>query len=448
MSFRKRTESEVARNTMWSLAEEGSVLVTALIATVFLTPTLGGVGYGDYASMFALIGPFTAFAQSGVTLSILEHSVGLDENPTVLARSCMSIVMCISAIVAPIGIILMMLCVPRIDTGTVVLFMLGEVVVQSVWCNIGALVQSLYGYRQGVFLRFLSQFSRASIVIGLSLSDRLTLATLAVVNLVVFAGFSVIAIVIAARSSLGLILPGRIVRSHASSTAKYGTGISASIAHNTGDNFILNWKGPVGETGLYAAGQRLVSMAMIPLIALTASTHFAVLRSIRDTSDQRTKALRFSIVGLIYAIPMMFLVILLAPLAPVVLRSHEFDGTTDVIRLLAPVIILRGLGGFPMNGLLGLGRNKLRTTLLVSNAIVAISLYMLLIPNHSWHGAIVATLISETYSLTASWIALVLAQRRADRDAVSADDDLAAQSEMNDAVIEISDIVALTQETI
>jgi len=78
---------------------------------------------------------------------------------------------------------------------------------------------------------------------------------------------------------------------------------------------------------------------------------------------------------------------------------------------------VRSLGTFAMNGLLGLGRNALRTALLVANAIASVGLYLLWIPPYSWRGADVGTLVSETLLFTASWTALYLCQRRAEQGA-------------------------------
>ena len=74
-------------------------------------------------------------------------------------------------------------------------------------------------------------------------------------------------------------------------------------------------------------------------------------------------------------------------------------------------MILRGVGVFPLNGLLGLGRGVLRAKLLVGSALFTLALYAAFIPKYSWRGALVATLVSETVLCASSWITLLLCER-------------------------------------
>ena len=102
---------------------------------------------------------------------------------------------------------------------------------------------------------------------------------------------------------------------------------------------------------------------------------------------------------------------IIAPWVPDILTS-DFAGTSQILQLLAPFVILRSIGAFPMNGLLGLGRNDVRTRLLVGNALLSIVLYIALIPTYSWRGALVSTLISESSLFASSWAGLAFCERR------------------------------------
>ena len=79
MPHRKRRR-EVAKNTLWSIADEGIVLVVSVVGLLVRVPQLGDQQYGAYAALFALIGPLTAFPQSGVPLTVLEHTMRNDES--------------------------------------------------------------------------------------------------------------------------------------------------------------------------------------------------------------------------------------------------------------------------------------------------------------------------------------------------------------------------------
>jgi O-antigen/teichoic acid export membrane protein len=74
-----------------------------------------------------------------------------------------------------------------------------------------------------------------------------------------------------------------------------------------------------------------------------------------------------------------------------------------------------------MNGLLGLSRNRVRATILLSNAVLSLVLYVALIPTFSWRGAVAATLIVESTLFVSAWVALAACQRRAtDAGAIAA----------------------------
>ena len=436
MPHRKRRR-EVAKNTLWSIADEGIVLVVSMVGLLVLVPELGDQQYGAYAALFALIGPLTAFPQSGVPLTVLEHTMRNDESVETVARSCMSIAVLMSALLTPVCIVLGLLFYDSIDPVTIVLFMIGEVFLQSIWLTFTTVTQVARSYRTGVMLRIASQLMRVAVILGLLIADKVTLGHIALANCIMLALRMVIALLAARWLHLDSALPGRIERGHVRSTLTYSAGISASIAHNDSDKVVLGTLGMQREVGIYAAGQRIVALAMLPLNGFTTSTHFAALSGARHTEDQRRKAIRFSLVAAVYAVPTAIALFLLAPIVPRFLGS-DFDDSVEVIRLLTPVLILRGLGVFPMNGLLALGYNPLRSRILVFNALFSIGLYLLLIPTYSWHGAVMGTIISEAVALGLAWGFLVSKQRLADRTAVVDDPDTVLHADALEALEEIT----------
>ena len=436
MPHRKRRR-EVAKNTLWSIADEGIVLVVSVVGLLVLVPQLGDQQYGAYAALFALIGPLTAFPQSGVPLTVLEHTMRNDESVETVARSCMSIAVLMSTVLTPVCIVLGMLFYDSIDPLTIVLFMIGEVFLQSIWLTFTTVTQVARNYQTGVTLRIASQLMRVAVILGLLIADSVTLGNIALANFIVLALRMAIALLSARWFHLDSALPGRIERDHVRSTLTYSVGISASIAHNDSDKVVLGAVGMQREVGIYAAGQRIVALAMLPVNGFTTSAHFAVLSGARDTVDQRQKAIRFSLVAAIYVVPAAIALYFLAPVIPHFLGS-DFDESVEVIRLLAPVLILRGLAVFPMNGLLALGHNPLRSRILVFNALFSISLYLLLIPTYSWRGAIIGTIISEVVAIALAWVFLVSKQRLADRTTPMSDPDILLHEEALEAVEEIT----------
>ena len=84
-----------------------------------------------------------------------------------------------------------------------------------------------------------------------------------------------------------------------------------------------------------------------------------------------------------------------------------------IMQLVAPIAVIRYVGSFACNGLLGLNRNALRMWLLIAGAALSVLLYVLLIPAYSWRGALVGSLVSEVALAAGCWIGLYWCQKRA-----------------------------------
>ena len=111
----------------------------------------------------------------------------------------------------------------------------------------------------------------------------------------------------------------------------------------------------------------------------------------------------------------MFAVLVAAagPLLTIVL-GDSFKDSIPMVRLLAPLVPLRALASFPLNGLMGLGRTFARTMLLVGSAALSMILYIALIPDLRWKGAAYGTLIGEASLAVAAWAMLLYYQRKSD----------------------------------
>lgn len=416
MGLRERAKGEMARNTLLSLANEGFSVVSAILGVLLLIPNLGSTQYGAFASLFAMTGPFAAFAHSGVLLTILEHTVGEGEDIERVGRSCMSISFALSILFAPVCLLLGGAFVNSVGFDTVVLFVLSELIILAGIVMVISLLQAAGGYVYGIVLRVLLQLLRMSVLVALAVAGSLTLPNLILANTFAFVGFLIALVLVAKRLTVAPRIGwGRIERRHVKSTFLYSFGISAGIVQNDGDKFVLEASGHTGDTGVYAAGYRLLGLGMLPLAAFTGSTHWAVLNSFNEAADQWRKAVRFALVSAVYAVPAAIVLALCAPLAPKLL-GDDFDGTASVIRWLAPVVVIRGLSVFPLNGLLALGANPLRTVILVANGLFSLVLYLVLVPPFSWQGAVTATLIGESTMFIAAWTALRHRQRQVHRE--------------------------------
>jgi O-antigen/teichoic acid export membrane protein len=153
-----------------------------------------------------------------------------------------------------------------------------------------------------------------------------------------------------------------------------------------------------------------MQFALVPISALVNAAHLSFLRTGQDANGQMRRAVRLTLASTAYGVLAAVGLFLIAPLAPLVL-SRDFSETTRMLQWLAPLVILRGQWTFPMNGLMGLGRNDLRAKLIVANALFSVALYAALIPAYSWRGAFAASLVTEVSLSASGWVALHWCER-------------------------------------
>jgi O-antigen/teichoic acid export membrane protein len=203
------------------------------------------------------------------------------------------------------------------------------------------------------------------------------------------------------------IRPGRPSTVHVRSSGLYATTISAIALQNDGDKVVLGAAKLGAEVGLYAAAYRLVSMGTVPLRALLGASHRRFLEHDPTVRNQHLRrAVTFACVGVGYGIVFGGALFLAAPLVTLLL-GDEFRGAVVMLQVLAPVVAVRSVAEFGLNGLLGFGRVGVRTTVTIIAALTAMVLYLLLIPTMGWQGAVIGTYASELLLAGLAWTALI-----------------------------------------
>ncbi len=405
-------------DTVWAMGSEVTMVIATMASFILLGSRLGPAGYGAYIAVFSLLAPVSAFTHSGVTLAVFEHVVGDREPIKAVAGSCMTIVLGLGATAALVVGAIAAFTINGIDPTTAVVLVCTELVLASITHTMAALMQVGAGFPSAARLRIGYHLARLSVVVGLALTGELTLARYAVVNLVSTAVVGFIAVAVTSRRLGFAIRPGTPQTRHLRSVGIYSTGISASGVQNDGDKYVLNVSNYPVEGGNYAAAYRLVQLGFMPVNALVNATHVSFLDN--ESDQQVRRALKFAAYASGYGIVLAIALQFVAPIVPRIL-GDDYLATVDMIRWLSPLVALRAMSTFPMNGLLGLGRNDVRTTIQVINAFFAVILYLLLIPPFGWKGALAATTICEVSILVLAWWSLFTWSRRAKADSVSAD---------------------------
>lgn len=409
--WRKRLASAVgsapplAGDTVWALVDQGTALVASTLSFLLLGRTLGPVGYGAFVGIYALIAPFLALSLSGLFLAAVEHVAREREDPREVARSCLSLAALNALVWVPVLSAVALRWIGGLSPVTAVLLIGAEFFLNGLVAASVGLVQGVKGFAPAVRLRIFASLARIGLLGGLAAARALSLRTLAAGQIVTLGAVTVVAIARVSRLLGAPARPGRIRRRHVRSAWLYGLGIGASGAQADGDKFVLNAANHQADAGRYGAAYRLMMIVLLPVNALAGATHLSFLDAAERPGEQLRRAVRLSLVAMAYAVPAVLGLVVLAPWVPRFL-TRDFRETTTILQLLAPVVILRAVGVFPMNGLMGLGRNALRTKLLVLNALGSLVLYAVLIPRYSWRGALWGTLASEVSLCASGWAAL------------------------------------------
>lgn len=405
----------LATESVWGLAVELSLMTSMILTFTFLGRSLGPTGYAPYVTLYAIVSPLVTLAASGVTLALLQHAVRDREPLSATARSCLSLSLVLGVLLTAIGVLVAKFIVDNLAFIAIISILLTEFVTSPIVMVAATTVQAATGFAGAARIRIALVGGRLLLVLILFVSSSLTITSLGVGSLLISATLAAVVLHRVGRANGFRFRPGRVNLGHFRTNLVYSVGISAASLNNEGDKAVLAANGFVQDTGLYGAAYRIVNLGMVPVSSLIAVTHKRFLEHEEGVRGQHLRrAVRFAGFTGAYGVVVAVVLVLAAPLLPL-LVGKDFEGSVDMVRWLSPLVLLRAVTMFPLNGLMGLGKTFLRSLIIVVNAAVAMTVYIVLIPRHSWSGAVAGTLISEGLLLVCTWAALIHYQRRADR---------------------------------
>lgn len=403
----------VATDTGWGIVLEVVRIATTLVSFTLLGRSLGAAGYGNYAALYAIIGPLSALASAGIGLALLEHIIRNGEDEEATFRSCLSMSIGLGTLLLFAGTGAASLVVDLRISTIATMFAL-EMVMLPVFFIATNLIRARDGFAAAVRYRLTVHVVKMVVLIVLFSRGELTIRSFGATSLVITGVLAVILIRAVGRRYEISSRPGRIDRRHFRSSLVYSAGIVGLSVQTDGDKLLLASYGQTLATGLYSAAYRVVQLGLLPITAIVGATHHRFLEhNENERGEHLGRALTLSRLALVYGVVVGAGLVLVAPLLPLLVGS-EFDESAEIVRWLAPLVVIRGLAIFPLNGLMGLGKTKLRTVLLLASSVLSIGIYVWLIPQHSWRGAAVGTLVGELVLAVAAWVLLVHHQRRHD----------------------------------
>ncbi|HVO72351.1 MAG TPA: oligosaccharide flippase family protein [Aggregatilineaceae bacterium] len=192
----------------------------------------------------------------------------------------------------------------------------------------------------------------------------------------------------------------------------FSTSFSAQTIYNDLDKTMLARLATLDAAGVYAAAYRLIDVAFLPVRALLAAAYPGFFRYGADGIAGSFSFTRRLVPGpLIYSAAAAAGMTVAAPLVPHILGA-EYARTTEALRWLAVLPLLKTCHYFAADALTGAGYQALRTSVQVVIAAFNVVINLWLIPRHSWRGAAWSSLASDGLLAMALWsCALVLRAR-------------------------------------
>ena len=411
---RQLASSPVAGETYWALALDGLNLLIMLLSFTLLGKQLGPAAFGDYAAMYAIIGVTNGLVGTGTYLNVIQLLVRDRLELQFVLRSSLGLVALLGVAGVLFGTTVANISVPGLTVPVLLSFMVAELLGTAMMEVLLAAVYAKEGVARAARYRLLPLGTKLGSLLGLSFTGHLTIANLGTAYLLLYPVVTLIIAGIVARRYSVNVWPGRPVRAHFRRSFLYAVAISAGGLQSDGDKVVMTASRSGPETGLYAAAYRLVMIGMVPLRALLAASHRYFLDHDPEARSQHVRrASRFSAVGLLYGVVFGAALFVCAPLVSLLL-GEEYDGTVTMLQVLAPLVAIRACAEFPINGLLGLGKLGVRTSIIVAAAVSALALYILLIPALGWQGAVIGTYASEVLLGVMAWLSLLHYQRKHD----------------------------------
>lgn len=398
----------LANDTAWGALHDLSQLMVMTASFMLLGRKLGVDDYGRYAGIYGVVGPIGGLTWSGLCLAILQRRLRERDTVDTTARDFFAMSIVLGLVATAIGTIVGSQLIGGLAVTTIVAVMLSELVGNAVTAVSIAMVQAEKGFAPATRLRLVVLAIRILVLLGLTVTDTLTIAHLAIGYSVGFIAY--LAVII------GFVLPhhgipfllGRPSAGVPRTAATISLPIAAGVLQQDGDKAVLNAFGFHADAGLYAAAFRVVSMGLMPLRALEGAAFQRFLpHNENERNEHITRAARFSVLALAISIVIGIGILIASPLLDFII-GEDFKEAEGMIPWLLPFLPLTAISNAPANGLLGLGKLGVRAGIYAMGAVVSLSLYVVLVPVMAdpWKGAVVGTIAGEAFLAAAGWVAL------------------------------------------
>jgi O-antigen/teichoic acid export membrane protein len=405
--------SPFARNTGWALFAEAARMVTSVGTFLVITYALTPSDYGIYVGTLGLLWFLLPFASVGAGYLLLKRVAGdgVELGEAVARANGMVVGGGLVTVVALI--VVRPLLLPQSPALVLALLALSELVFGGMQEIAVFASQAGERLRLSLALRLMQGGSRLVAAVGLVLfHPGADLSDWAWLHLATAAGAAVVGqMFLGARGSSRV--PLRRPRfAEARLGLPFSVGFGADKLRESADAVLLLRIGSSTDAGIYGAAIRLIGVANAPLRALIASSNARFFASgAHSVAAAASVARRITALGAAYAVAVGIGVVVAGPVV-ISVMSDEYASTAAALRLLSVLPLAISLEAFVATAMTAAGHQRIRVLSTLVSTALNVVLNVVLIPDHGWRGAVVASLACSALNATILWSALLLIVRR------------------------------------
>jgi O-antigen/teichoic acid export membrane protein len=409
--------STMVRNTLWMSGGQGlRLLIQAAFFTV-IARSLGVDNYGSFVGVVALVGILCPFGALG-SGNLLVKRVALDKGafPEAWGGALITTACCGAILIATVLLLAHFMLPAIIPLRLVLLVAVADILGLSVITIAAQAFQSFDQLKWSAAINVFLNASRLMGAIGLVLVHHHPSALQW--GYVYFVCSSLAAILSSCLVFAKLGAPKFVLRR---SLAEYregfyfSVGLSAQTIYNDIDKTMLVRLSTLDATGIYGAGYRLIDVSFAPVLALLYAAYPNFFRKgSTGIASSFSYAKPLLLRTIVYALIIGIGILLFAGIVPYVLGS-EYARTTEVLRWLSPLPVLKSIHYFLSDSLTGAGHQGLRSGLQTGVAIFNVLINFWLIPAYSWRGAAWSSIASDALLACAAGTAVYILSKRSQR---------------------------------
>ena len=413
--FQNLRKSTLIRNATWMFLGQGLRLIIQALYFVEIAHSLGAGNYGAFVGVVALVGiayPFGALGSG----NLLVKNVARDRNLfAAYWGRALAVTGATSSVLLATLLLVSRLALPASIPLTLVLLVAGaDLVGLNIITVSGQAFQAFERLNWTATVNALISASRlAGALILIHFYPRPSALQW---GYVYFGGTTCVAIAAFLLVCTKLGAPS-FTWPHSSSEMREGfyfsAGFSAQTIYNDIDKTMLARLSTLDATGIYGAAYRLIDVSFAPISALLWSTYPNFFRAgTKGIASSFAYAKPLLLRTLCYSSSVCLICLACAGIVPHIL-GPEYARTTEALRWLAPLTMLRGLHYFLSDSLTGAGHQGLRTAIQAGVAGFNILINLWIIPLYSWRGAAWSSIASDSLLVCGTALAVFVLARRA-----------------------------------